>query len=66
MLRKNVLMKSYVAALARSNAQGDRTKEKEWERGTYGNTFLSGEKRRLLIRRREGAVESLEYRLEGL
>ena len=71
MLRKNVLTKSSVAALAHSNGQGERFREEQWERGTYGNTFfygntfLSGEKSRLLRRREEGE-ESLEYKLEGL
>ena len=65
MLRKNILTKSSVAALARSNVQGVRTKEEGWERETYGNTFLSGEKSGLL-RRREQGEESLEYKLEGL
>lgn len=65
MLHRNILTKSSVAALARSDVQGEQTKEEGWERGTYGNTFLSGEKMRLLRRREEGE-ECLEYKLEGL
>ena len=57
MLRQNVLTKSSVAALARSNVQGERNKEEGWERETYGNTFLSGEKSGLLRRREEGEEE---------